>query len=172
MSKYFANYPVITYLDKQVRDISRRSKVREDVLRDPYIFLPYTIREGEKPETIAQLYYGSVDDTWLVLFANNITDPYYEWPMDDEEFNDYFIDKYTQLSERTGADVIRWAQDETRADNVVYYFKEIDKDIGSTPITFSSGSSTFVDVTEEQIQQILDNEIVTIDGIQYRLVKE
>jgi hypothetical protein len=126
MSKYFSNYPLIQYQDKRVRDITRRSKVRDTILQNPYIFLPFTIREGEKPEDIARLYYGSVDDTWLVLLANNITDPYYEWPMSDAEFDQYFIDKYSEVSGRTGFDVIRWAQDETRTDNIVYYFKEVD----------------------------------------------
>lgn len=124
MSRYFTNYPLIQYQDKRVRDISRRSKVRDSILNDPYIFLPFTIREGEKPEDIARLYYGSVDGTWLVLLANNITDPYYEWPLSDNEFDQYFINKYSEISGRTGFDVIRWAQDETRNDNIVYRFKE------------------------------------------------
>jgi hypothetical protein len=128
MSKYFTNYPTIEYRGKRVRDLTKRSKVRDDILQDPYIFLPYTVREGEKPETIAQLYYGSVDDTWMVLLANNITDPYYEWPMDDEEFNQYFIDKYSELSGRKNLDVIRWAQDETRDDNIIYWYKEVKND--------------------------------------------
>jgi hypothetical protein len=128
MSRYFSKYPLIQYQGKTVRDLSRRSKVRDELSGDPYIFLPYTVREGEKPETIAQLYYGSVDDTWLVLLANNMTDPYYDWPMDDEEFNQYFIDKYSELSGIQGFDVLRWGQDETRADNIIYYYKEVKND--------------------------------------------
>ena len=123
MSKYFTNYPLIQYQGKRVRDITRRSKVRVSILQDPYIFLPFTIREGEKPEDIARLYYGTVSDTWLVLLANNITDPYYQWPMSDAEFDQYFIDKYSKVSERDGFDVIRWGQDTTRNDNVAYFFK-------------------------------------------------
>jgi hypothetical protein len=128
MSKYFTKYPLINYEGTRVRDLSRRSKVRDELLADPYIFLPYTVREGEKPETIAELYYGSVDDTWIVLLANNITDPYYEWPMNDEEFNKYFIDKYSKISGRSGFDVIRWGLDETRNDNIIYWYKEVDND--------------------------------------------
>jgi hypothetical protein len=172
MSRYFVNYPTIEYNGKNVKDITRRSKVIDDVLGDPYVFLPYTISEDEKPETIAQFYYGSVDDTWLVLFANNITDPYTQWPLNEDEFNQYFIEKYSELSNRSGFDVIRWGQDETRFDNVVYYYKEIDTDIEDPQEFFPSGSSTFVDVTEEQLQEILDDQIVTINGIQYKLVKE
>lgn len=126
MSRYFVNYPLIQYQDRQIRDISRRSKIRDSILNDPYIFLPYTVRDGEKPEDVARLYYGSVNDTWLVLLSNNITDPYYEWPISDKEFDDYFISKYEELSGRKGFDVVRWGLDETITDNIVYYFKEVD----------------------------------------------
>jgi len=172
MSKYFSNYPLTQYQGKVSRDITRRSKIRDDLFQDPYIFLPYTVREGEKPETIAELYYGSVDSTWLVLYANNMTDPYYDWPMDGEEFNQYFIEKYSEISGKQGVDVIRWGQDKTRTDNIVYYYKTIDKDIGSEQFTFSTGSTSFADVTDEEIDSLLENEVITINGIQYRLVKE
>ncbi len=126
MSKYFSNYPIIQYQGQAVRDITRRSKVIDETLRDPYIFLPYTVREGEKPEDIAYYYYGSVDDTWLVLFSNNITDPYTQWPMNEEEFNQYFINKYAKISRREGLDVLQWGQNENSTENIVYYYKEID----------------------------------------------
>lgn len=127
MSKYFSNYPLIQYEGKTVRDITRRSKVVDELLRDPYIFLPYTLRDGEKPEDVAYYYYGSVDDTWLVLLSNNITDPYTQWPLEEEDFNKYFVEKYAKISGRSGDDVLRWASDETRSDNIVYYYKEVQK---------------------------------------------
>lgn len=170
MSRYFTNFPLTEYKGKQIRNITNRSKIRDEILSDPFIFLPYTVSDGEKPETIAQLYYGSVDDTWLVLLANNMTDPYYDWPMTDEEFDQYFIDKYKELSGKTGYDVIRWAQNENITDNIVYYYREIDKSV-ETPLSTTSTNASFADVTEEQLAQILNNEIVTINGIQYRLVK-
>ncbi len=153
MSRYFTNYPLIQYQDKRVRDITRRSKVRDSILNDPYIFLPFTIREGEKPEDIARLYYGSVDDTWLVLLANNITDPYYEWPMGDVEFDQYFIDKYSEVSGRTGFDVLRWGQDETRSDNIVYYFKESEDTEKIYRVSAETASGTAVRLYEYEQQQ-------------------
>jgi hypothetical protein len=172
MSRYFTYFPIIDYQGKQIRNITNRSKIRDEILSDPFIYLPYTVIDGEKPETIAQSYYGSVDDTWLVLLANNMTDPYYDWPLSDEEFDQYFIEKYSELSGKTGFDVIRWGQNETIRDNIVYYYKEVDKStVGTSPLV-TTGSTTFVDVTNEQLEQILDNQVVTIGGIQYRLVKE
>jgi hypothetical protein len=129
MSKYFTNFPVTQYDGKTVTDITRRSKIIDDLLKDPYIFLPYTVREGEKPEDIAQNYYGSVDDTWLVMLSNDITDPYTQWTMDEAQFNQYFINKYADISRVTSGayDVISWGQDTTQTDNIVYYYKDVVK---------------------------------------------
>lgn len=171
MSRYFTHFKKIEYQGKQVRDITNRSKIRDDLLADPFIYLPYTIADGEKPETVAQLYYGSVDDTWLVLLANNITDPYYDWPLSDEEFDQYFIDKYSEFSGRTGFDVIRWGQNLNARDNIVYYYKIIDKSSEPLPIPVATASD-FIDVTNEQIQTLLSDGTITVDGLQYRLVEE
>lgn len=176
MSRYFSNYPFIRYQDKKVRDITRRSKVRNSILNDPYIFLPFTIREGEKPETIAQLYYGTVDDTWLVLLANNITDPYYQWPMDEEDFNTYFINRYAELSESTGFDVIRWGQDETRTDNIVYRYIEAEytgKIIRVSAETEAVGSIAVRVYDYESRQNENKREILLIDkNYRNRVVEE
>lgn len=170
MSRYFTNFPITEYQGKQVRNITNRSKIRDNLLADPYIYLPYTIADGEKPETIAQLYYGSVDDTWIVLLANDITDPYYDWPLSDEEFDQYFIDKYSEFSGKTGYDVIRWGQSTARKDNVVYYYKIIDK---STPEeTVVSQATDTLSVSDNQAQILLSGGTITIDGLQYRLETE
>ena len=153
MSKYFTNFPIIQYQEKRVRDISRRSKVRESILNDPYIYLPFTIREGEKPEDIARLYYGSVNDTWIVLLANNITDPYYQWPMSDIEFNQYFIDKYSKICNKTGFDVIRWGQDQTITDNIVYHFNKAEDTDKIYRVSAETSSGTAVRLYEYEQQQ-------------------
>jgi hypothetical protein len=89
------------------------------------LFLPYTVKQNERAEDIAQFYYGSVDYSWLVYMANQIVDPYYEWPMDEETFNNYLIAKYEELSGETGDDVVDWTKDDTITDNIVYYYKEV-----------------------------------------------
>lgn len=122
MSTYFTHFPIIKYDDVSVRDISRRTNFIQSVLSNPYVFLPYTIKDGEKPEDIAHNYYGTVAATWLVLMANNIIDPYTQWPMTVEMLAEYITNKYSVVSGRTGADVVYWSQDETRLDNIVYYY--------------------------------------------------
>lgn len=170
MSKYFTHFQKIEYGGKEIRNITNRSRIREDLLSDPYIYLPYTIADGEKPETVAELYYGSVDDTWLVLLANNMTDPYYDWPLSDEEFDQYFIDKYSEFSNKTGYDVIRWGQNTNIRDNIIYYYKIIDKSVVQE--TTPQSASQFLDVTNGQVQTLLNNGTITIDGAQYILESE
>ncbi len=69
--------------------------------------------------------YGSVDYIWLVYMANNIIDPYYEWPMNAQTFNDYMVDKYQAQSGRIGEDVLDWIKDESIDENIIYYIKTV-----------------------------------------------
>jgi hypothetical protein len=57
--------------------------------------------------------------------ANQIIDPYYEWPMDEETFNKYLIAKYGEVSGETGDDVVDWTKEEGNDENIVYYYKEV-----------------------------------------------
>lgn len=124
MSNYFSKFPLIQYNEIFVRDITRRNNFVETNLSNPYLFLPYTVKEGEKPEDIAYDYYGSVDATWLVLLANGILDPYGEWYKSEEHFNQYIMKKYEKESGKTGYDVIAWTQDETILDNILFFEKD------------------------------------------------
>lgn len=125
MTNYFENFPIINYGGRNVRDISRRNRFVEKLQTDPYLFLPYTIKDGDRPEDIAYYYYGSTDYTWLVYLANNIIDPYHDWPLSEENFDKYIIKKYEELSNRKGYDVMDWLRDESIEDNIIYYYKEV-----------------------------------------------
>lgn len=90
---------------------------------NPFLYYPYTVAEGERPEDIAEFYYGSVDYVWLVYLANNIIDPYHQWPMDEKTFRNYLVDKYSDVSGEVGEDVIDWIQDPDNDDNIIYYVR-------------------------------------------------
>ena len=123
--KYFENFPIIEYEGRRVRDISRRTSFVRALSNNPYIYYPYTVSEGERAEEVAHFYYGSVDYVWLVYMANNIIDPYHEWPMDPQTFNDYIVEKYTDESGEVGEDVIDWTRDTTNDDNIIFYVKKV-----------------------------------------------
>ena len=123
--KYFENFTVIEYEGRRIRDISRRSNFVRAVSNNPYLYYPYTVTEGERAEDIANFYYGSVDYVWLVYMANNIIDPYHEWPMDPQTFNDYLVEKYQAESGEIGEDVIDWTRDPNNDDNIIFYVKKV-----------------------------------------------
>lgn len=124
MAKYFEHFPTITYEGQQVRDITRRNTFTKVVSTNPLLFLPYTVKEGERPEDIAHFYYGSTDYTWLVYISNNILDPYHQWPMSEQDFNNYLVEKYTEQSGRVGEDVVDWTKDDND-ENIIYYYREV-----------------------------------------------
>jgi len=125
MSNYFDQMPIINYNGYQVRDLTRRNRLLPVSISNPYLFLPYTIADEDRPEDIAYYYYGSTDYTWLVLLANNIIDPYHQWPLKEDDFNKYIIKKYQQQSEVSGYAVVDWAKNETIDDNIIYYSKAV-----------------------------------------------
>mgnify|MGYP003403088434 FL=1 len=144
MSDYFSIFLIVKYNDVKVRDITRRIGFSKKRLSDPLLFLPYTIREGEKPEDVSFYYYGSVDYTWLVLMANDLVDPYNDWPLDQDQFNCTFMKKYEELSGETDYDVIAWGQSEANDDNIVFFYKEDEhgKTVQVGPQTFDGNNAS------------------------------
>ena len=102
MSEYFTNLPLINYdIEKTkpsntsvVVDIFRRNIIRDKILSNVLTYYPYQIKHGDRPDTIADQYYGSVDFMWLVLYANDIFDVYNEWPKFGSDMKNYIINKY------------------------------------------------------------------------------
>ena len=125
MTKYFQNFPTIEYNGRRVKDITRRNNFSRNISNNPYLYMPYTVKQGERPEDIAQHYYGSTDYIWLVYMANKIVDPYHQWPFDEYNFNQYLISKYTTQSGKIGEDVVDWTLDPEIDDNVLYYYREV-----------------------------------------------
>jgi len=94
MSKYFEYFPDIKYGDHIVKDVTRRVRFHDTVANNPLVFLPYTVEEGERAEELSYYYYGSVDYVWTIYLANNIIDPYRDWPMSHRELENYISNKY------------------------------------------------------------------------------
>jgi len=75
-------------------NIMARSEIIPSLLNNPALFYKYDIQEGDTPEIVAAKYYGDSYRYWLVLFANQITDPQWDWPLNSKEFDVYMENKY------------------------------------------------------------------------------
>ena len=142
MPKYFRYFPEVTYKGKQIKDITRRVRFLEQVQTDPRVFLPYTVKEGETADEISYHYYGTVNYVWLVYLANNIIDPYYDWPMTQSKLDAFIVDKYRSLAEEsegttlTDRKVLEWTQNATITDNITYYENLEDRTIRLSPDSY------------------------------------
>ena len=61
-------------------------------------FYNYEVQGNERPDHVAFNYYDDVRYAWLVLSANNILDPYWEWPLTGNDFDNFLKKKYGSLA--------------------------------------------------------------------------
>lgn len=97
--KYFQVMPKIATIDYVgnkivLTNLMVRTEIIPSLLNNPLLFYSYDIQDGDTPEIIADKYYGDSYRYWIVLFANQIIDPQWNWPMNQNLFNDYILDKY------------------------------------------------------------------------------
>ena len=77
-----------------VKNIFKRSKLRTDVNQAITAFNYYTIKEGMRPDMIAQELYGDPELDWVVLTSNNITNIRDQWPLSHNDLHEYMLEKY------------------------------------------------------------------------------
>lgn len=87
----YSNYDIIT-------DITFRFSFIREVLNNTTAYYEYTIKEDETPEILADRIYKDPQAYWIILYANNIYDPQYDWPMNSEVFEKYIISKYGSIT--------------------------------------------------------------------------
>ena len=104
MKPYFRPFPTMFYdsfVDtdeiKLVTDIFRRAKATAESMSDKVIWYDYIISDGESPEILSYNYYNSVNYHWVIILANQIQDPRWDWPLSTRVFDKYII-KSTRLT--------------------------------------------------------------------------
>lgn len=102
---YFRQVPNFQYVDRtpgnqnisnyaEVKNLFKRAKLREDIFSDLSFFTKYQILGDERPDNVAYKVYNDSTLDWLVLLSNNIINIQTEWPMSEQSFNNFLLDKY------------------------------------------------------------------------------
>ena len=102
---YFRELPNINYIsllkDKSrnderilVKNIFKRAKLRTDVDQAITAFEFYEITENMRPDVVAQNIYGDPELDWVILITNNITNIRDQWPLSNNDLNEYMVEKY------------------------------------------------------------------------------
>jgi hypothetical protein len=105
---YFYNFPKINYFDVEVRNIILQAALIKKVFNNADAFYPYIIKDFERPDLIAYDVYGDETLDWLIYFSNDIIDPYYDWPLFGDQFNDYIEKKYGVTAYETMNDIVHY----------------------------------------------------------------
>lgn len=140
--KYFQYFPSLTYdfdgIQRPVTNLTANVKMVERLKQHVTVLYDYIVEDGDRPDTVSDKLYGSVNYTWIILLANNIHS-LYDWPLTSEEFDRYIIDKYGALStahssvyyRTTDGDLIdqtsyeTWLSEDRRGGTISYYDYEL-----------------------------------------------
>ena len=95
--KYFDKLPIISYNGYDARNLLARAKLTENTKNKKSTFLPYTIKDHDRVDTLANNYYDDPDYAWLVWFSNDVVDPYYDISLTEDDFNNFITKKYGSI---------------------------------------------------------------------------
>lgn len=99
VERYFQKFPLTSYTNTISIDLTRRVALLNRVSKNPYVFYPYDITRGIRPDQLANDYYKDPYLSWLIYSTNYIVDPYYGWYLSEQEFNDFIEKKYGSVRE-------------------------------------------------------------------------
>jgi len=111
---YFSIIPDLAYDEKPIKypfsesdftvakNFFRRYKINEDIFSNVVYFNKYTIVDGDRPDNLANLFYGNQFYDWVILITNNMVNAQYDWPMNNYELyrvlEEEFDDPYSQIN--------------------------------------------------------------------------
>ncbi len=116
-SSYFKNFPTVVYNNSLATNIIARVKINSAIRDKTAVFFPYTVREGERPDVIASNYYEDPNFAWLIYYANETLDPYFEWPLSANEFQEFVSAKYGSAAK--AQDTIAFFRNNWQADDTI-----------------------------------------------------
>ena len=134
---YFSQLPDFEYVNRtedgkrisdytQVKNLFKRGKLREDIFQETTFFEQYQIQGDDRPDNVAQKVYGDATLDWVVLLSNNIINLYEEWPLPQESFDTYILEKYNNDYDKLYNGIHHYESNEvTNSQGVVIFPKGI-----------------------------------------------
>jgi len=170
---YFRQVPNFQYVDRspggqtisnytEVKNFFKRVKLREDIFKDLSFFTKYSILGDERPDNVAYKFYNDSTLDWLILLSNNIINVQTEWPLTQQAFYNFLIDKYgsdevlnqthhyetIQVKTSDGATVVPAGLIVPSNYSISYFDSNIEQTVNNTNITVEVSNYEY----EEKIQ--------------------
>tara|TARA_B110000495_G_scaffold58271_1_gene49389 strand:+ start:370 stop:876 length:507 start_codon:yes stop_codon:yes gene_type:complete len=108
---YFTHFNRINYDIKGVdgllqitpiTNIVQRARMKTFFINHQVYFSKYLVKDGETPEILANEFYGDSELHWIILFAQQVINPYYDWPIHYFDLLKYTEKKYVDKGGLTG----------------------------------------------------------------------
>ena len=101
---YFKKVPDFAYVSRLpnakigdyiiVKNLFKRGAIEPDILENLAFHTKYEIKGDDRPDNVAFEVYGESGMDWLILLCNNIINIQTEWPMLQNDFDEFLLDKY------------------------------------------------------------------------------
>ena len=105
MASYFKQVPDFEYVSRiaesknisdyiAVKNLFKKGKIRDDIFQELAFFEKYKISGNDRPDNVAFEVYRDSNLYWVILLSNNIINVQSEWPLLQDDFDRYLIEKY------------------------------------------------------------------------------
>ena len=78
----------------EVKNLFRRTKLRDDLQNVFTLFDKYEIPDEFRPENVAEDFYGNDELDWVILTTAGIVNVRNEWPLNNRDIFDFSFEKY------------------------------------------------------------------------------
>ncbi len=169
MSEYFSKLPDFEYVSRlpdakisdyiTVKNLFKKGSIADDILTNLSLHTKYQIKGDDRPDNVAFDVYGNSNLDWLVLACNNIINVQNEWPMLQNDFDAYLLEKYETYQNL----------------NAVHHYETVEiknsKDVVIVPAGLeceSDYTTTYFDYNIQQRVDVLSVDLVTeVTNYQY-----
>ena len=175
MSNYFNLVPDFQYVSRlpnakisdyiTVKNLFKRIFLREDIYQNLTFFKMYSVVGDDRPDNVAAQVYEDSTLDWLILIANNIINVQNEWPLPQEDFNRYLVDKYNDDYNKIYNEVHHYETIEVKDSNKVVIVPaglEVSEDFSTTYYDYiicwlTTANNITRPVTNYQYEEKLEN---------------
>lgn len=169
MAKYFNFFPKVLYAPNfemesldVLTNITTRFTFEQKFKENTSVYYKYDIEDGDTPETLSYKLYGSPEKHWVILLMNDIVDPFFDWPLKQQNVIKFVDNKYS-ANANVGQTGYEWA-----ASNIHSYYKIRTQTINSNGQTdvvkYQIDANTYADLaTSSTTYTLADGNQITID---------
>lgn len=99
VTRYFEKFPTMQYANYTAVDIISNAKLQERFINNPYVYYPYELQSDQRADVLSSQYYDDPYFSWLIYYANKVIDPYHDWNLPDDDFQEFIKSKYGSVEE-------------------------------------------------------------------------